>query len=113
MHEAFSLTTQDEDIFRLREAFKILLEDTDKEIIGVLCENIGVILNRYTNEHGVQYYFQRMKELDGATPSSSTNGVSKGNFDFTSVSTNPKKEEKKSSKSVDAKKQSSLSATHA
>lgn len=56
LHEAFSLTSQEEDIFRLREALKILLEDSNRDIIVALCENMDVLLNRYTNDHGVKYY---------------------------------------------------------
>lgn len=85
LHEAFLLTNQDEDIFRLREAFKILLEDTERDVISVLCENIGVILNRYCNDHGVKYYSHKMKDQEGTTPSSNNGGASKGqNFDFSS-----------------------------
>jgi hypothetical protein len=83
-----------------------LLEDPEKEIISVLCDNIGIILNRYCNEHGFKYYSMKMKE-EGTTPSSQGNGVSKNNFDFGTVATKNQKEEKKAgSKSADAKKQS-------
>lgn len=36
-----------------------------------LCENIDILLNRYTNDNGVKYYQQKVKEMEsGSTPSS-------------------------------------------
>ena len=112
LHEAFQLTAQDEDIFRLREAFKILLEDTDREVISVLCENIGIIFNSYSNDHGVKYFQLKMKDIDGATPISQNGVPSKANnnFDFGTVTgAKNSKEEKKGagSKSAEPKKTSS------
>jgi hypothetical protein len=38
----------------LRDAFKILLEDQNKEVIINLAENIDVTIKNYSNDHGVK-----------------------------------------------------------
>jgi hypothetical protein len=94
------LTTPDEDISKLKETLKILFEENNRDIIGVLCDNLDVILLNYCNEHAVMN-FTLKKDSHGNTPSNQ-NGVSlpKGsiNNDFTSVMSTKNKEEKKTKK---------------
>ena len=116
LHEAFQLTTQEEDTFRLREAFKILLEETSRDIITVLCENMDILLNRYSNEHGVKYYAQKVKDQEsGSTPSSQSGLLlPKGqvNSDFSSVSTTKNQKEERKIGSLLKNEAKKLSSTN-
>jgi hypothetical protein len=54
IHEAFLLCNPDDDNSKLRECFKNLLEDTDKEIIKALVDHLDLSISRYCNESSIK-----------------------------------------------------------
>lgn len=67
---------------------------------------MGIILNKYCNDHGIKYYQLKLKDSEGGSKSNSTLFLPKGtnNSDFTTVtSTKNSKEEKKAGKSESRK----------
>ncbi len=56
IHEAFKISTIDEDTQKLREAFKIVIENGSREIISLITENIDISLLSYANTHAVKTY---------------------------------------------------------
>ncbi|CDW84144.1 serine threonine-protein phosphatase 4 regulatory subunit 4 [Stylonychia lemnae] len=96
IHEAFILTNQEEDTYKLREAFKILLEDTTREVIAAITENIEVILDNFCNDHSLNHYHVQsinIHENNMLTPNASQGQIGqKGSqqSDFTTAITKSK-----------------------
>eukprot|EP00347_Sterkiella_histriomuscorum_P008191 403346032 len=47
IHEAYILSDIDQDTSKLREAYRLLLEDSDKEILSALTNKMDVVLKKY------------------------------------------------------------------
>lgn len=79
-------------------------DETTKEILVSLVDNLHTTIINYQNEHGVKSFAQKVNSGENSlTPSGNTLQLPKGSIgsDFTSVtSTKNAKEEKKSSKKV-------------
>ncbi len=58
IHVAFEKTTHEEQIYKLREAFKKLLEEKERDIIVALAENIAITLKHYLNDQAVNNFAQ-------------------------------------------------------
>ena len=56
LHEAFKLTSENEDTSLLREALHVLLEDECMDVTVTLLINLDVIIDRYANQHAIQSY---------------------------------------------------------
>lgn len=67
IHEAFILCDKEEDNSKLREAYKVLLEENDKEILTALTSNLDIVLNSYCNEHCTKT-FNFANKSEGSTP---------------------------------------------
>jgi hypothetical protein len=60
IHEAFKISTVDQDTQKLRDALKIVIELNNREIISVITENIDISLLSYCNAHAVKTYAPQM-----------------------------------------------------
>ncbi len=60
IHEAFKISTVDEDTQKLRDAFKIVIENNNREILSVITENLDISLLSYANAHAVKTYAPQM-----------------------------------------------------
>jgi hypothetical protein len=56
IHEAFLITTDDEDSQKLRDAFKNVIEQNHRESIAAISENFDKSLLNYCNAHAVKTY---------------------------------------------------------
>jgi HEAT repeat protein len=56
LHEAFSIMPDDEDSQKLRDAFKQVIEVSNRETICALCENLDTSLQYYCNTHATKTY---------------------------------------------------------
>ena len=54
IHEAFTICSPEEDMWRLRDTYKSILDMNDKETIEQLVENLHVTLEYYCNEHALR-----------------------------------------------------------
>lgn len=68
IHEAFRITTEIEDSQKLRDAFKLLIEMNNRDIIPLLIENLDVSLLKYCNEHAVKTYAPALGGLKEEPP---------------------------------------------
>jgi hypothetical protein len=106
LHEPFLLTHKDEDTSKLREAFKILLEENEKEIIAALSTHMDIILSKYCNDHCTKNFNFNASKSESSTPSNQAGlslPKSSKESDFTSIfSTRNSKEEKKGHKKISA-----------
>jgi hypothetical protein len=107
LHEAFGIYKAEDDTQRLRDCFKVLLEENEKECIGALADNMDVILKSYCNEHAATFYVQKLQS--GSLNSTPINGIDpkKGlTYDFSVASTAVKSKEEK--KAGHSKKQTTI-----
>jgi hypothetical protein len=54
------MSTIDQDTQKLRDAFKIVIELNNREIISVITENIDISLLSFCNAHAVKTYAPSM-----------------------------------------------------
>ncbi|MFS8159898.1 MAG: hypothetical protein ACMG6E_06755 [Candidatus Roizmanbacteria bacterium] len=54
IHEALLLSSPEEDISKLRECFKSLLEDPNKDVIKALGANLKSSIDRFCNEQAIK-----------------------------------------------------------
>jgi hypothetical protein len=58
----------DQDSQKLREAFKLLIEMNNRDIISVISENLDISLLSYSNAHAVKTYAPLMGGLKEEVP---------------------------------------------
>ncbi len=81
IHQAFLLSSQEENTMKLRDCVKVLLEDQDKEVVRAMVEHLDVTIQHYSNEQAVKTYFV-------VSPKSTTTKnrkISTTNADFTTT----------------------------
>lgn len=80
----------------MRDCFKILLEENEKECIGALALNMDVILKEYCNDHAAQFYVPKLQSgSSNATPNGGVGDKKVLDFTAASVAIKSSKEEKK------------------
>ena len=89
LHEAFKMTSEQEDIKKLQNTFCELLEEENKTVAAALAEHIDIIIIKYAN----QYTVSQVKDEPDASPSEKEFGFNHSNtlggkisqLDFTSA----------------------------
>lgn len=94
LHEAFQMTTDQEDIKKLQNTFCELLEEENKTVAAALAAHINIIIVKYAN----QYTVSQVTDEPDPSPSekdlpfchSNTLGGKVSQLDFTSAAKNNK-----------------------
>jgi hypothetical protein len=56
LHEAFKLTTDDEDISYLRQVFISCILDNSREMILLMNSNLVLLIQKYGNKHTIENF---------------------------------------------------------